>query len=116
MASERDDQGFFAEGVKLLTGSYDAVMAGGEIQASIRQGFRELGNAFGQAWPDQITVTEPGAVFNPLYSDIAAEKSAHTQTVGRDAEADFPSPSEIANEQPAYTPDRGQSQQHGREM
>ncbi len=116
MASERDDQGFFAEGVKLFSGIYDAVMSGGEIQASIRQGFRELGNAFGQVWPDQITVTEPGAVFNPLYSDISAEKASHSQTVGLDAEAVLPSPSEIANEQPAYTPDRGQSQQQGREM
>ena len=116
MASEREDQSFFAGGVKLFSGIYDAVMAGGEIQAGIRQGFRELGNAFGQMWPDQITVVEPGAVFNPLYSDIAPEKAAHSQSVGLDAEAKLPSPSEIANQQTPSTPNRDQSQQHGREM
>ena len=141
MASEREQQGFFAEGVKLLSGMYDAVMSGGEVQASIRQGFRELGNAFGTIWPEQIAVVEPGAVFNPLYSDIVAEKAGHA--AGLDGEAlpspsaivglsnanqsgqvnnrvggELPSPSQIANDPTPYSPqpDRGQDLQPGREL
>lgn len=96
MAEQHESKGFFRDGAALLSNVYSAVMEGGEVQAAVRQGFRELGNAFGQFWPDQIAVTEPGAVFSPLHSDIAAERDGYAQTVGLESLGNLPSPATIA--------------------
>jgi hypothetical protein len=94
MAGEREQQkpagGFLAS-------IYDGVMKGGEIQAFFRQGVAELGAAL-KAFPDSIQIDEPGTVFNPLYSDIAADKREHGRGPGpmAPAKADLMSPGELA--------------------
>ena len=114
MADEQEKRGLLAQGGALLAGAYHKVMEGGEIQAAIRQGFKELGNAFGQFWPEQITVSEPGSMTNPLFSELAADQEHHAEAK-REAWSSLPSPSEIAKSQPIRPPaDRGQEQ--GREM
>ena len=121
--AERESQGFLAEAKGFVGGIYQAVMADGTIAAGVRQGFNELANAFGQAWPDQIAVTEPGTIFHPLHSDIATHNQTHSHA-GERANVPLPSPSEIANE-PApsrmaesRTAQQGHSQQQsqGHEM
>lgn len=52
---------------------------GGELQAAFRQGANELGEAL-KAFPDSIQVDEPGAVFSPLYRDMAGDP--HSTAMG----------------------------------
>lgn len=42
----------------------------GALQAAGRQGAKELGEAL-KAFPDSISVSEPGTVFNPTQGEIA---------------------------------------------
>ena len=141
MANQHEQQGFFnradAAVTNALTGAYNAVMRDGTIAAFFRQGVKELGEAFGQMLPDSIQVSEPGSVWNPLYSDIAADKRQMQELpgvslpspsdIGRDAQAggtvrgdvqkdskDLPSPSEIGRQQwPDTPPDHDHD--HGRD-
>ena len=139
MAAGNETQDYLKQAGAVVAAAYNATMKGGEIQAALRQGFGELGTALGKAFPDSIQVDEPGAVFNPLYSDIAADKRSHmdgpdaglpspgdiaggkasvygeTQAAGKE----LPSPSEIANEQPGRPEQdqgRDNGQEHGRGM
>jgi hypothetical protein len=136
VAEENERQeGFFRQAAAAVSATYNAVMKGGELQAAFRQGFNEIGEAL-KAFPDALHVDEPGQVFNPLYSDIAADKRARaqepeptasrlptpgelargrssgsvysdTQNVGKPP---LPSPGEIAREQPPKGPDQDQGQ------
>jgi hypothetical protein len=100
MAAESEIQQFLSR----LTGTgvsvYNAAMRGGEIQAFFRQGFGELGEAL-KAFPDSIQHHEPGAIFTPLYSDIAADKR----------EAAYPSPGDLAEGKGLTQPSHDQGQQ-----
>jgi hypothetical protein len=148
MAEGHEQQGFLKRidtaGMNLLTGVYDALFRDGALAAAGRQGLKELGDAFGVMTPESIQVSEPGAVWNPLYSDIAADRreslgagqAAPAATlpspseIGREAKAGtvqgevqrdrqpLPSPSEIGREQRPDTPQPGREhgQEHGREM
>jgi hypothetical protein len=61
----------------LIGGFYHAVMRGGELQAMGRTGIDELGQAL-KAFPDSIQArAEPGGMFEPLHSDIAAARDQH---------------------------------------
>jgi hypothetical protein len=51
-----------------------AITKDGHLAAFARQGAKELGNAFGQAWPDTILVQEPGTIFSPTQGEIAAAR------------------------------------------
>ncbi len=106
---------------------------GGELQAAFRQGFNELGTAFGKAMPDSLQIDEPGQAFNPLYRDMdgkpkdSAEKpdlptpSQIVKAAGgihgeaKQPSRDLPSPSEILKEQPQQNPEQDQGRQQGQE-
>ena len=113
--AERESEGFLAEARGFFGGIYHAVMADGHIAAGVRQGFNELANAFGQVWPDHVATVEPGTMFHPLHSELAAENKAHSE---RAADVPLPSPSQIASEpaRPAAEQGRGYEQSQGREM
>jgi hypothetical protein len=106
-----------------MSAVYDGVMRDGAVMAFLRQGANELAAAFGVMTPESIQVTEPGSVFHPLHSDIAASRESglgggqqesglgagrnagqdtgHSagQGVGQAAEATrLPSPSEIGRD------------------
>jgi hypothetical protein len=72
MAAEHEFETFVQD---VVPAAYGAAMRDGAIDAFLRQGANEIGAAL-KAFPDAIQVDEPGAVFNPLYSDIAADKRA----------------------------------------
>jgi hypothetical protein len=75
----------------MIGGMYNAVMRGGELQAAFRMGIDEIGQAL-KAFPDAVQArAEPGGMFEPLHSDIAA---ARDQYGSRDS---LPSPGDIAN-------------------
>jgi hypothetical protein len=128
----------------LVAAVYGAVMQDGLIAAAGRQGLNELASAFGTMSPDH-TVTEPGSMFHPLHSDIAASRenglgaeqvapaapllspsqiANDTKPTGnvhgaveRAVDKPLPSPSEIArDDQPYSAPEQGHGQEHGREM
>jgi hypothetical protein len=124
-------EGFFRQAGAVVSSVYRAVVRDGTIDAFLRQGANELGTAFGKMVPDSIQVDEPGQVFNPLYSDIAADKRAHAEgpmatrlpTPGELAGSVYgdtqspskqplPSAGEIAQEQ---QPQQDQGQERGRE-
>jgi hypothetical protein len=135
--SEVNDQLKWAGGVVATV--YRATTRDGAIDAFLRQGANELGAAL-KAFPDAIQVDEPGAVFNPLYSDIAADKRAANDNrpeaasalpspseiaglsggsvhgEGKAASANLPSPGEIAANTPPASPEQDHGQQHGRGM
>ncbi len=140
MAAGSETQDYLKQAGAVVAAAYNAAMRGGEVQAFIRQGFNELGAAT-KAFPDSLQIDEPGAVFNPLFSDIAADKRSHmdgpdaapaslpspaeiaggktagsvygeTPAIGKD----LPSPSEIARDQQPYRPEPDQGQEHGRSM
>lgn len=139
MATGNETQAYFQQAGAVVAAAYNAAMRGGELQAAFRQGANELGAAL-KAFPDSLQIDEPGAVFNPLYSDIAADKRSHMD--GPDAVApslpspaeiaggktagsvhgetpavgkDLPSPSDIARDQQPYRPDQDQGQDRGQE-
>ena len=75
----------------------------GTIDAFLRQGANELGAAL-KAFPDSLQVDEPGAVFNPLYSDIAADRR----------EASLPTPADLVESPAAAAQQQDQQQTQGR--
>ena len=136
MATDSEKQeGFFRQAGAVVSSVYRAVVRDGTIDAFLRQGANELGEAFGKMVPDSIQVDEPGQAFNPLYSDIAADKRAHADgpmasrlpTPGELAGSVYgdtqstskqplPSAGEIAQEQQTYRPEQDQGQERGRGM
>jgi len=122
-------EGFFRQAGAVVSAAYHAAMKGGELQAFFRQGANEIGAAL-KAFPDSLQVDEPGQVFNPLYSDIAADKRAHHEapepmaggSVYGDRESSarqpLPSAGEVASEQHQPEQDQGQERGnvHGRGM
>jgi hypothetical protein len=145
MAAESELQEHIEQAVAVGARAYHEVMSGGEIQAAWRQGFNELGAAL-KAFPDAIQIDEPGAVFNPIYSDIASDMRSHGQAAieGLDAgtlpspseiamegaprgsvhgetqqasqQQDLPSPSQIADDNRPYSPEQDQGRDHGHDM
>ena len=101
-----DDKGFFERAGETIAAVKDAVMSDGYIAAAGRQGIHELGNAFGQMWPDHIAEREPGAIFSPTQGEIAADRKEQ------------PSPGEIARDDRPYQPEQAggneQEMGHGR--
>ncbi len=141
MATQEPEKDFLTRTGDTLSSMFNAAMRGGEIQAFIRQGFGEIGAAL-KAFPDSIQIDEPGALFSPLHSDIAAEKQAYavgpvqaapandrlptpsqisegngSATIHGDSKS-LPTPSQIADErpQPGAEQNHGhdQSHEHGR--
>lgn len=99
MAAGSETQDYLQQAGAVVAAAYNAAMRGGEVQAFIRQGFNELGAAT-KAFPDSLQIDEPGAVFNPLFSDIASDRRSHMD--GADAaSAPLPSPGEIAGVKPS---------------
>jgi hypothetical protein len=58
-----------------IAAGYRAATRDGVVDAFLRQGANEIGAAL-KAFPDSTQIDEPGQVFNPLQSDIAADKRA----------------------------------------
>ena len=101
MADDTEKQeGFFRQAGAVVSAAYNAAMKGGELQAFFRQGANELGAAL-KAFPDSIQVDEPGQVFNPLYSDIAADKRAYAAGPEPVATSRLMTPGEIAGGRPS---------------
>jgi hypothetical protein len=138
MAQEHEgNEGFFKQAGSLVSTVYQASIRDGTVDAFLRQGANEIGAAL-KAFPDAVQVDEPGAVFNPLYSDIAADKRANaggpqpmasaglatpgeiagmsSGSVHGDTQAasktPLPSPGEIAGDQQPYRPEPNQGQDH----
>ena len=108
MAAEAEIQEFFEKAGAAAGAAYNAVTRDGTIDAFLRQGVGELGNAL-VAFPNgSIQHDEPGAVFNPLYSDIAADKR----------EANLPTPADLTESPAAAAEQQGQqpTQGHGISM
>ena len=79
---------------KLIEGVARTVMGDTALWAAGRQGVDELGQAL-KAFPDAIQAhAEPGGMFEPLHSDIAASRDQY-------AKPDPPSPSQIGKESKA---------------
>ena len=101
MADDTEKQeGFFRQAGAAVAAAYNAVMKGGELQAFFRQGANEIGAAL-KAFPDSIQVDEPGQVFNPLYSDIAADKRAYAAGPEPVATSRLMTPGELAGGRPS---------------
>jgi hypothetical protein len=98
MAAESEIEDFIQKAGPAV---YRGAMRGGEFQAFLRQGANEIGAAL-KAFPDSLQVDEPGAVLNPLYSDISADKRSALYGADKPAHSDasastpLPSPSQIA--------------------
>jgi hypothetical protein len=73
----------------------------GTLAAFFRQGADEMAVAL-KAFPESISVDEPGTILNPTQGEIAAERKTK-----------LPSPSEIAASRQPYRPDSGQDHDHG---
>ena len=87
---------------------YHAVMRGGELQAAFRTGIDELGHAL-KAFPDSIQArAEPGGMFEPLHSDIAAARDQHTPRES------LPSPGDIAKGRNFTAAEREEGTVHGK--
>ncbi len=76
----------------------------GTIPAFFRQGADEVAVAL-KAFPESISVDEPGTLGNPTQGEIAADRRPK-----------LPSPSEIAASRQPYRPEPGQDQDHGHGM
>ncbi len=76
----------------------------GTIAAFVRQGADEMAVAL-KAFPESISVDEPGTILNPTQGEIAADRKPR-----------LPTPSEIAADKTPYRPENGQDQDHGRGM
>ena len=95
-------------GRSVLGAVFNAVMRGGELQAMGRMGVDELSQAL-KAFPDSIHAhAEPGGMFEPLHSDIAA---ARDQYAPRES---LPSPGDIAKGQNFTAAERQDGDVHGR--
>jgi hypothetical protein len=73
----------------------------GTLAASFRQGADEMAVAL-KAFPESISVDEPGTILNPTQGEIAADRKQK-----------LPSPSEIAADKQPYRPEPGHDQDHG---
>ena len=115
MAAESEMQDYFRQAGSVVAAVYSAAMKGGEIQAFVRQGFNELGAAT-KAFPDSLQIDEPGAVFNPLYSDIAADKRSGIHGPDEAVTASLATPSQIAAGGMSPSPVHGESLAAGRDL
>lgn len=71
----------------------------GTLAAFFRQGADEMAVAL-KAFPESISVDEPGTILNPTQGEIAADRKTK-----------LPSPSDIAKDKQPYRPENGQD--HG---
>lgn len=62
---------------------------GSEFQAFVLKGFRELANTFGQAFPQQISMEQPGELFSVTQMQVNEQRG-----IGQDP-ADVPKPENI---------------------
>jgi hypothetical protein len=127
MATQESERSF----ADTIASMYNAVMRGGEIQGAFRQGIAELGAAL-KAFPDSIQIDEPGALFSPLHSDIAAANRSygvgpandrmptpsqiadgHSSATVHGESKSLPTPSQIADERPQPGPEQQNGQEHG---
>lgn len=114
MAEQSDASRFFQQAASVVVGVYKAVFRDGTVDAALRQGANELGQAL-KPFPDSIQVDEPGAVFNPMYSDIAQGRDRYAPAEPAERPS-LPSPSQIAAtkaEPNRAEPDHGQEQDRG---
>ena len=107
MATGSEAQDFLQQMGAAASAILGAVMADGTIAAAGRQGVDELATAFGQMWPDSISVQETGSIFNPTQGEVAAARRP-----------DLPSFDElIADNRPAPAePARAMEKETGMEM
>jgi hypothetical protein len=135
--SERQEK-FFDKARDVVASVAGKGYLGGELQAAFRQGFGELGAAFGKAFPDSIQHEEPGTVFNPLYRDMPGNPQSQStgpepanarlptpSEIARGADSlhgearqpgkDLPTPSEIAKDTQPNQPEQEQGREHGQE-
>ena len=83
----------------------DAITRDGALAAFVRQGADEMAAAL-KAFPESISVDEPGTILNPTQGEIAAARRSPS----------LPSPSDIARDKQPYRPEPGHEQDHGRGM
>jgi hypothetical protein len=87
---------------------WNAVMRGGELQAAFRMGVDELGQAL-KAFPDSIHAhAEPGGMFEPLHSDVAAARDQYAPRESR------PTPGDIARGRNFTAAEREEGSVHGK--
>jgi hypothetical protein len=81
---------------KAVNAIIEPVTRDGTLAAFVRQGADEMGMAL-KAFPDSISVDEPGTILNPTQGEIADDRKQR-----------LPSPSDIAKDKHPYTPDHSQ--------
>ena len=91
-----------AELRKAVNSILEPITRDGTISAFFRQGADEMAVAL-KAFPESISVDEPGSILNPTQGEIAADRKAK-----------LPSPSEIAKSKHPYTPEHTQDDEHKR--
>ena len=79
----------------LVARVWDSISKDGHLAAFARQGADELATAL-KAFPESISVDEPGTIWNPTQGEIAADRKPI-------------SPSEIARDRSPYVADHGQN-------
>jgi hypothetical protein len=80
---------------------WESINRDGHLAAFARQGADELAVAL-KAFPESISVDEPGTLWNPTQGEIAADRKP-------------PSPSEVAKDKSPYVPEHSQDHGHGME-
>ena len=90
----------------LVAKVWDAINKDGHLAAFARQGADEMAVAL-KAFPESISVDEPGALWNPTQGEIAADRKSKPL-----------SPSEVAKDKHPYSPEHsqgnGNDNDHGR--
>src|SRR4051812_4661999 len=94
--------GTLAELRKRVNRILEPITRDGTLAAAGRQGASELAVAL-KAFPESISVEEPGTVFNPTQGEIAADRKPKK----------LPSPSEIAKRKTPYVPEHSRDHEHG---
>jgi hypothetical protein len=90
--------------LSLVEKIWDAIAKDGHIAAMGRQGADEMGIAL-KAFPDSISIDEPGTLWNPTQGEIAADREVDR----------LPSPSEIGRNKSPYEPEHHQDNGNGME-
>jgi hypothetical protein len=86
---------------RVVNAIVEPITRDGTLAAFFRQGADEMAVAL-KAFPESISVDEPGTVLNPTQGEIAADRKTK-----------LPSPSEIAKNKKVHQPEQGHGQEHG---
>ncbi len=99
----------------LINKAWHSITEGGHVKAAFRQGADEIGEAL-KAFPDSISVQEPGAILNPTQGEIAADRKPAFQSSYYSSFSSTPAkpwPSEVARD---HQSDTGSGRDRGSDL